>query len=78
MGELSGTFDSDGVLSLEGPTKRDSPPLGLIDLGIVQEWRARITANGQEGTFSHVLPPSQPIFRTGVVNWTAMTLRKSI
>ena len=79
VGELSGSFDSEGVLSLEGPTKRDSPPLGWIDLGIVQEWRTRITANGQEGAFSHVFPPSPSdrFPRTGKVNWTAMTLRKA-
>ena len=77
IGELSGSFDSEGVLTLRGPTKRESA-LGFVDIGIVQEWRTRITANGQEGTFSHVFPPSpsDPSHRTGKVNWTAMTLRK--
>lgn len=76
IGEVSGSFDSEGVLSLQGPTKRDSPPLGWIELGIVQEWRTRVTANGQEGSFSHVFPSSDPRFRTGKVNWTAMNPRR--
>ena len=76
VGELSGSFDSEGVLSLQGPSKRDSPPLGWIELGIIQEWFTRITANGQEGSFSHVFPSSDPRFRTGKVNWTAMNLRR--
>jgi hypothetical protein len=77
-GDLTGTFDADGVLSLQGPTRIVlSVAVGELDSGVIQDWRTHVTSGVQEGTFSHVFPPTESfVTTTGTVKWTSMTLKK--
>lgn len=72
-GAVTGTFDDSGLLALGGATSEMGSPHGEI-----REWRSRIASSLQEGTFSHVFPPTDPFWDPyqGTVRWTALTLRR--
>jgi hypothetical protein len=76
LGELSGSFDPDGVLSLQGPTRLVLPSGAVVDSGVIRDWRTRLVNGVQEGTFSHVFSPNESWETAGTVMWNGLVLKK--
>lgn len=77
VGELSGTVDSAGVLTLDGPTRRLPAPDLSVDAGEIRHWSTRVADGVQAGTFAQAFPdPLDTPPSTGFIRWTGVSLRR--
>lgn len=67
-GTLSGAFDAEGVLLMQGRS-----PSGSY---AIPDWRTRIVGGTQEGSFSQVWPPVEHWDKAGIIRWYSLALKK--
>lgn len=67
-GTLSGVFDAEGVLSMQGRSPSGS--------NWIPDWRTKIVGGTQEGSFSQVWPPVEHWDKTGIISWDSLALKK--